>query len=350
MLTLITVSYRSKPYLDINYRLVKALNPDTPFTWIVIQNTPPDECVNDIAMDDPRFQVYPGASLTEAESNTIGYGSYHHVKGLHIGLSYAKDDHIMVLDPDCFIIQADWIRQVIDHCQQQGICFWGTPYHPSRHFNYRYFPTAICMLINRKILQTQYHQFDLDFSFNSNHAFYDKTIYWAISRQTGSFKRFKRFFTKKQIERPLRPSQHAYYVIREFIRRRVPQFKLTLVFDTGYKLYKTYYGKVPTEVLQVVYQDPRGRKETLLEHLLPDQFRTYPRADDFIVPTSRYTTLLEGLFPHCEQYVWRGHLFAIHVSRVSYGIVDADNQRKMFDQILSLSGVVQSEPLEALTQ
>ncbi len=69
------------------------------------------------------------------------------------------------------MIVPNWIDLVRQAMVANGHIFWGTPYHPERfgRFNvfggkFMYFPTAICMMIDRGRLQSRYHSHVLDFA------------------------------------------------------------------------------------------------------------------------------------------------------------------------------------------
>jgi hypothetical protein len=339
MLTIISVSYNSKPYLELNYRLVKALNPDTPFEWIVVQNTPADKLADDLAMDDPRFTMVPGAHMTAEEANNISYGSYHHVKGLHIGLYYATSPHVLVLDPDCFMLRPNWINRVQDYVNEQGLCFWGTPYHPDRFYNYRDFPTAIGMWINRGLLQSQYHQYELNFYPVTNHWFFSKVFYWAIQRQINDFNNLKCFFNGRNREHPLSRNRHAYWVVREFVRRRVPQLLVGTVKDTGYQVFKAFYKKVPSAVMAVAFKDLRTPKVKQIEAFLPDRLRLIPKRVKYLQAVGPLDEAIRQDFPTSEQFYWQGELFALHLGKVSYSVANPQAQQRIFDRISQLAGL-----------
>ncbi len=121
MLTIISVSYKSKALLDMNYRLVKALNPHASFRWIVVQNTPASDLENDLAMDDPRFEMIRGAVTPESEKESIGFKEpSQHAKALNLAISYTDADLILALDPDCYFLMPNWI-ELIYRAYQKGI-------------------------------------------------------------------------------------------------------------------------------------------------------------------------------------------------------------------------------------
>ena len=41
-LTICTVSYHSKPHLELNWKLTKNLNPNAKLNWNIVENTPYD--------------------------------------------------------------------------------------------------------------------------------------------------------------------------------------------------------------------------------------------------------------------------------------------------------------------
>ena len=139
-LTICSVAYRAKSCLDLNERLIRALNPHAPDpTWLLFDNNV--EPSEQIGPDDRRFTVL------RQTTRDIEMG-YEHALGISTLLAHVRSRFLLVLDPDCFIVLPDWIRRVTDHMIARELGFFGTPINPRRHNSYRYFPYMVCMFVD----------------------------------------------------------------------------------------------------------------------------------------------------------------------------------------------------------
>jgi hypothetical protein len=314
MLTIVSVSYNSKALLDMNYKLVKALNPNVSFHWIVVQNTPESDLKGDLAMDDPRFEMIRGPVLTELEKQSISYGSFQHAKALNIALAYTDSNLILILDPDCFIYRPNWIQDIICHIEKEQLAFFGTPYHPRCFHTYRYFPNAFCMFINRKLLQEKSF-FYLDFTPKVDHRQYNKSIYSAVDYHSSNFKYFANFFLKTKRRSALKTTD-IFLVLQRCVKKKIPQLMINSYYDTGYRIYKRYQSVLKHEELEVFAHDERSFITKIIEFILPDNYRTFPRNKRQIRKTP--DTSFEGFGTHCDQYYWKDQPFAFHVNGSFY--------------------------------
>ena len=139
--TICSVAFRAKACLDLNDRLMRRLNSDAAMLeWLLFDNnTDARE-----AMDpgDPRFRVVTPAS---ADGFVLGY---EHALGIAALLARVKTRFLLILDPDCFIVRPEWVRDVPAHMDREGLGFFGTPINPRRHNSYRYFPYMVCMFVD----------------------------------------------------------------------------------------------------------------------------------------------------------------------------------------------------------
>jgi hypothetical protein len=139
-LTMCSVAYRGKRYLELNDRLMRQLNPDTPRPpWLLFDNNV--EAGEMIGCDDTRFTVVrpPG------RDSDMGY---EHALGISALLARVKTRFVLIQDPDCFIVAPDWIPTVPRYMDQHGLGFFGTPVNPRRHNSYRYFPYMVCLFVD----------------------------------------------------------------------------------------------------------------------------------------------------------------------------------------------------------
>lgn len=310
MLTIISVSYKSKSLLEMNYRLVKILNPNTTFRWLVVQNTPSADMENDLAMDDPRFEMIPGVPLTKGEEESIYYTSFHHAKALNLAISYTDSDLILTLDPDCFLFMPNWIELTVQHMIKEKIVFFGVPYPPFYFMHYQGFPTAICMFINRCLLHRK-DRFILDFTPVAEKKLFRKAVFSAISYHcSNSFKHLLFFFFKARRQSPLSLWDFPL-LLRECIRKQFPRLFKESSYDTGYQIYKRYRSSMKYETLQVFGIDKRSLAIKLLESMLPNSRCTSPQGALWITTTS--SLKLMEFTDRGYQFFWNDKLFAFHI-------------------------------------
>lgn len=275
MLTIISVSFKSRALLETNYNLVKALNPNSLFHWIVVQNSPKEELESDLKMDDPRFIMVPGVDLSENEKENIYLHSIHHAKALNLALSYTDSDFLLILDPDCFIFMPNWIELVSAHVKKEKIVFFGVPYPPLYSRHYRNFPTAICMFINGSLR--------LDFMPDAEHRRYQRSYFLALEHHC-TYKRLITFFFKSKRKAPLKLIDFPL-LLSEFFRKRIVTCSSP---DVGYKIYK-HYRHLKQETLGII------KKENSLSLPLFKEFLEF------------------GYFFH-----WKQQMFAFHIQSSRY--------------------------------
>lgn len=146
-ITFLTVSYNSAPYMALAAQLVKGLNPDTPYTWLVAENSPPNAPYR-IAADSPLYDAVLSGPPQRPDPDLPGKGSYHHGDGLNMLLEQVKTRFVLVYDPDFYVVRPNWIRDVLAHMKRHQLAFFGAPYPPRNVTKYRYFPCGHFLLID----------------------------------------------------------------------------------------------------------------------------------------------------------------------------------------------------------
>ncbi len=169
------------------------------------------------------------------------------------------------------------------------------------------------MFINRRLLHEQ-NCFCLDFSPYMDRKRYRTSILRAI-HQHCSYKRLLCFFFKAK-RHPALKFRDLPLILREGFERKLPQLFIGSLPDTGYQFYKRYRSRVRHESLQVYARDERSVAAKLLESILPNVIRTYPRNASWI------TTSSSPIFKEFEndgyQFFWKGQLFAYHIQGTRY--------------------------------
>jgi hypothetical protein len=159
-LTICTVSYNSADWMNLNVQLVNALNPDTNYNWVIVENSPPDSAKRISNPMTPNMSILEGADI---EQDRYAAASHHHGSGLNIGIQGVHTRYLLVLDPDFYIIKKDWIASVLQYMMQNQIYILGAPWHPSRYKKWRYFPCAHCTFYDLKYINKDKLDFRPDY-------------------------------------------------------------------------------------------------------------------------------------------------------------------------------------------
>lgn len=338
-LTIVMVSFKSISLVKKNIETTTRLNPTQKIWWIVIDNSLESddrfvgECADDVVL-------IPGTSLLESERSNIYSGSIHHAKSLNIGLAYTKTDWVLVLDPDCFVIVPNWIDLVRQAMVANGHIFWGTPYHPERfgRFNvfggkFMYFPTAICMMIDRGRLQSRYHSHALDFT----------PPYSGKCNEVAYREEVQDLLRGRLVKKDWRLARGWYQLIRMhgikgicdalfMVCRRLLEPKQR---DTGFMIYDLYHKKVPHGVTKVNYKRKFPSLFWLWKWIIPQSWCGYPKRSGHW--TSIGSELLSGVKVgrgSWEVFVWNEQPFAIHVGSSGIGNSAAHNDLSLLDAVL----------------
>ncbi len=322
-LTIVSVCFRSTALLRQNLALMRHLNPDTPIYWLVVQNTPEPERAEELQEDDPDFYVIPGPLALSTERNTVAYGSLHHAKALNIAVAYATTQHLLIIDPDCFIVLPRWLQKVPALMKKESLMFWGTPYHPERlgAFNvfgrtYHYFPTGICLFINRRALHQQ-HRFDLDFT---------PPVSRSVDRQQQYHQQVREICqaTPKLWPRILQlVSQLGWGSLLTAWRLTCRKWSWDPRRDIGHHIYERYHRTVKYGYTAIYY----ARKIPLLFRLchwaIPQALTAYPKRRHYWL-TTPFPFIPEPVQQRWEQFLHQGRPFAFHVGKVTYNPFSED--------------------------
>lgn len=330
-ITLISVSYRSALFLRKNIALARAMNPGMHFHWLVVQNTPGPDAASDLAEDDPDFYVIPGPKNTAMEAKSVGYGSFQHAKAVNIAMAYCRSRFAVVLDPDCYILYPNWMSRIRGMMKRNKVCFWGTPYHPERlnSFNvfgrtYMYFPTAICLFINRRELQSR-HYFELDFTppvrGEYNWMATQRGIRSIMAERAGLLNRLAKV-TRQYGWKGLLSVQRLVCIKYGWDPRK----------DIGYFIYKTYRRRVKYGYTPMYYKRRPPLLFSLFKFLIPQSFSAYPKRRNYWL-TKPFDFLPQEVIERWEQFFFKGEPFALHVGKVTYNATQSDPE--LLEEILN---------------
>lgn len=277
-LSVISVVYREPEFWKRNVALTRRLNPGASFHWFVVDNSDPSvlnqKCASDVT-------VVEGQAKRAANDS----GSLHHAMGIQSSLGYVKTRYLLILDHDFFILLPNWIDALITHVREQGLTFFGAPWHPRWYYQYRGFPSVHCMLIDlhRAPLDT------LDFT-----PAIEDDRWWHFINQPRRF-----------LPDPLRE-----------------RFKVQRIRDTGWKIFKGYgkTGEAKTDMLTPFYRLPPTRDvfiDRLVDRFVPERWQKYPHGQETTANRSFIAPLCTAAVENgWEEFYWCDKPFGFHLRRV----------------------------------
>ncbi len=255
MLSIVSVKFGSSVWLEQNLELIRRLNPDLHYDFFVVNND-----------SDPNFKPSPEIQVLPAVPRVLhgDKGSYHHATALNSALPLIKTRFLLILDPDFYVIQPNWIGALIDNMKSQSLACFGSTWHPRWTYQYRYFPSVHFMLFDLEKIPLEV----LDFTPDIGVSWWDRTL--ARSQITASLKTILQIGTFR---------------------------------DTGSRVQRRYQ-KAKTEYLQPHF-DLRSAISSfdVLQKLslhLPDQFSMIPKQKNYFTTQS----FLRRDSPYAYQHHW----------------------------------------------
>ena len=278
-LTICTVSYNSADWINLNERLVNALNPDTNYHWIIVENSPRDSDKRIFTPMMPNMSIVEGA---ETEPDRYAVPSYHHGSGLNIGIQGVHTRYLLVLDPDFYIIQKGWIGSIVKYMLQNQIYILGAPWHPSRYKKWRYFPCAHCTFYDLKHINKDSLDFRPDYD----------TYTRLDKKHKGLQKKFSKWID------PLKLAN----------RRLIGHSA-----DTGYRIYLTYNkNSLRNECFAPVFSPSNSSR--LFNKPFSDGMSLLPKKPGYYSEVDfAHTGLPDFRGVGCEEFFWNGNPFGFHV-------------------------------------
>ena len=310
VLTIGCVSYKSAPYVALNQRLTRFLNPDSAVQWIVVTNDTKKPAK--VAPQLAKGTLVLGRAPVD-RSLDFPKGR-HHAAGLHQIIERVTTRFLLILDPDFFIVRRHWVADCLAHMQAHELSFFGAAHHPRRPTKFRYFPSVMCTFVDLSRVDRR----DLDFNPGTYHAITAAGRRERHARRRGGFRL---------------PTMLANVAreVRHLVSRPTYVGK---VQDTGYRIHERFSADAAhrsdyvTPVLRQEIEWPQAfgnssplarlRRVYLSPPLLPESFSIVPRRRDY---TTRHGFQESG-FPAVtahgwEEHMWRDAPFAFHVTRHS---------------------------------
>jgi hypothetical protein len=286
-LTICTVSFHSKSWLDLNWKLTSSRNPQAQLKWVIVENSPSDSDLK-LASNDPGFTVIPGP---EFEKKPYASGSYHHAAGMNKTINPVSTRYVLFIDPDFFIIRQNWINEVIAYMKVNYLAILGVPWHPQWVLKNRYFPCVHCMLVDLEQIPRTTLDFTPDYE------------------QIPGYKDIKSLEENKK-----RAGKWLAHIVDplKFRKRRY----IGTSRDVGWRIYKRYFGdpRFKIECLQPVFHPRQSETQKWLEMCLPDRFSFVPKKKGYFTEKGfreRGLADLDSL--NWEEFIWKDEPFGFHV-------------------------------------
>lgn len=165
-ITICSVSFNSRPWLEANLELARRLNVGGELTWLVSENSPAGSNLS-LSQSDRRFSVVPGPAF---ERRVYASGSYHHGRGINLLLPHIRTRFVLFCDPDFFIVKVGWASEAVRHMLVRGLAVFGAPWHPRWVYKNRYFPCVHCMFVDLDRVPVASLDFEPDYEGVPGHA------------------------------------------------------------------------------------------------------------------------------------------------------------------------------------
>lgn len=281
--------------LQKNILLVKKLNDNAQYEWMIANNSPDLTVVFGKKVD-----VMYGADYPKKIPSAFR-GSYHHGQALNLLIRKIKTRFVCILDPDFYIVRKNFINEILCYMEKNNLAFFGAPWHPKWYNKIRHFPASHCIFIDLNKVPKEKIDFRPDYTKNEL-ANIQKNIY------------------------PLLFNFHPQHITLSYIKKRLVLFlKAILLFDrkiissskdTGFRLYIYALKKgLKYEALKPVYklsQDFLQPKYALsglnlfIERFLPDGMCYIPK-------DRAYFTQIGYKAGAREQFLWKDKVFGFHI-------------------------------------
>ena len=319
MLTICS-SYRpfDEPYIKRNYELLKYLNPNEEWTWLIADNGIA-EGSGPLDMGDDRFTFIEGVPIHSVPHQEV---AYRYGAAMHKVLPHVTSRFLLILDPDCYIVQPRWIETVLRRMETAELSFFGVPWSPDWYRKYRNFPCPQCMFIDLSRIRLE----DLDFSPKGSAAVGPKD-----TRAQDSLRPFV-----PTVFRPLlRNAWKARY--RSGVGTQP---------DIGDNIYRQFAGRshIRCELAAPVF-DPAKRRvgygkvaelfSRALDAWLPDRLSYVPKRKGYFTTTGfRELGYPDARSYGWEEYLWRGEPFSFHLRRSFRGVYDPEDEVRLLTQTI----------------
>lgn len=306
-LTICSVAFESHDFIARNYEMVSRLNETGGWQWLIVDNTPPGSACR-FPKSDKRFTVIDG--IDPASIDHPMKISMHHALGLAKALEHVDSRYVLFLDPDFYVVRRGWIDELIRHMEANGLSFFGAPYHPQWHEQYRYFPCLHFTLIDlEKVMPSE-----LDFRPGKN-----LTVVRALKTLSSAP------IFPKMAPGPI--LQAAYELSRLIWRLTLGRKRIGRTRDTGFQIFERY-SSAPDVLHETLVPVFRPKADTgdaahvfsaiavLMEAILPDSLCYLPKRRDYYSELNFPAFGLPDLRSlGWEEFLWKNAPFGFHLHR-----------------------------------
>lgn len=323
-LTICSVSFRSGHFLDLNWKLTAALNPQPLPAWLVVDNTPPGPRAPGDSPSCP-FTILPGVPPPSGMPEKV-LGSYHHAAALQTALAHVATRYLLILDPDFYIVQPGWVQRIVGHMETHGLAFFGVPWHPRWFVKYRGFPCVHCMFIDTEQVKID----ALDFSPDGLAPGRFRTAWKTLERKTpralwSSYLGMRRLFLTLTQAGRLQIGQTA---------------------DTGTRVFRRFGadGKTRAEIATPVFDETREALAPAqartgfarrFERLLPARFRYFPEPGACTARGFAGRGLQDARALGCEEFVWRDEPFGFHYRQTAQAATPEASRKDAVENLIA---------------
>ena len=280
MLTIISVKFGSSQWLEKNFQLSAALNPNFKVRWLVVNND-----------NDPNFLLNSAEVLPAVpKAPTSDQGSQHHAQAIMSALTLVRTRFVLILDHDFYVLRRHWMQTVIQHMQTRDLSFFGSVWHPKWSYQYRYFPSVHYMMIDLKKISLGALNFLPDMNGN----------------------KFDKLVSQPQIPLPL--------WLRTALQ--VGQFR-----DTAWRIYQQYQNQANECLVPHFIATPNS--------FIPDRFSLIPKKKGYYTQQSFLQPISSFAYENqWEEFFWQDLPFALHLRRVG--------RKPSLDEFAELSRVLEN--------
>ena len=300
-------SLQAKRLLELNYDLVKKMNPDAQIHWIVADNTPKGFADK---INESKFTIVPGADGFRPVPDWL-VGSYHHSEAVNNSLKHITTRFALFLDIDFYIVRKNWMRVVVAHMEKNDLALFGVPWHPAHVKKFRYFPSPHTFFVDLKKIPVSQIDFRPDYD--------------VVMLLPGFADR---------VARKIRKIKHAISKRLEIGESR----------DTGFRMYDRFHSRVSFEYLTPVFvpaTDLRDMPEaaSVWERIMPDRFSYIPKKSGYYTEAGfRSAGFADARREHWEEFMWQGKPYGFHVRGTDRLKNDLDGRIKAIQNILDNFG------------
>lgn len=262
MLTVISVKFGSSQWLEKNLQLSAVLNPNLEVRWLIVNND-----------NEPNFQpinaeVLPAMPLPQTKDK----GSQHHAQAIMSALPLVNTRFVLILDHDFYVIRPHWMQTMMQHMKARDLHFLGSVWHPRWSYQYRYFPSVHCLMIDLEKVQLEALNFLPDIGGNS----------------------FDNFISHPRVPFPI--------WLRTALQ--VGQFR-----DTAWRVYQQFNNQPHECFVPHFIATPNP--------LVPDRFSVIPKKQGYFTQQSFLKTISSFAYENAwEEFFWQDQPFALHLRRV----------------------------------